>query len=161
VIPAADAGRAGMFRRRHVSWLVRVGVPLAVGAAAAYAVVSIGRVGAAPPEEGLSPAAFTQVTGIEIVRVAITAGGGAVDVRYRVHDGATALAHQGGGHGVAVVSESGDVLQTHAFHFGRPPAMKTGRTYFELIVNQGGAVEQGDHVTLLHGAARLSDVVVQ
>ncbi|HEY7561595.1 MAG TPA: hypothetical protein VH650_05415 [Gaiellaceae bacterium] len=151
-----------MLRRRHVSWLVRVGVPLVVGAAAAYGVLSISRVDAAPPvEEGMSPPAFTEATGIEILRVAITAGGGALDVRYRVRDGVKALTHQGGGHGVAVVSESGDVLQTHAFHFGRPPALKTGHTYYELLVNQGGAVEQGDHVTVLHGAARLPDVVVR
>jgi len=134
-----------------------------IAAAVTLAVVSITRGEAAPSAQGLSPAAFEEATGVEIIRVTVTASGGAIDVRYRVTDASQASAHAGG-HimtAVAVESESGDLLQTQFGMHSRAPTYRDGHTYYELLVNAGGVVEEGDHVTVVHGQGRLSDVVVQ
>ena len=127
------------------------------------AVVAITRSEAAPSAQALSSADFEQATGIEVMRVALTAGGGALDIRYRVTDASKASAHAGE-HTMAplaVESESGEVLQIPFGMHTRGPTYKDGHVYYELLVNGGGAVDEGDHVFVVVHGNRLSDVVVQ
>jgi len=162
MIPAAAAGTAGSSRRWSVRRVLTLGVPLAAAAAATFAVVAITRGEAAPSTQGLSPAAFEQATGVEVIRVALTASGGAIDIRYRVTDASKASGHAGGHMtAMAVESESGDLLQTPFGMHMRAPTYRDGHTYYELVVNSGGVVEQGDRVFLVMHNTRLSDVVVQ
>lgn len=160
--PVATATTAGSPRR----WSVRRLVILAVPAAAVAAVILVAASVRGWVEEastpGLSPAAFTEATGIEIVRVTVTASGGALDVRYRVTDASTASAHAAGGHTVVAVQPgSGELLDAMFGMHARTPKFENGHTYYQLLVNSGGAVEPGDHVSVVVHAARLSDVVVQ
>jgi len=162
MIPAVPAGTAGSSRRWSMRRVLTLGVPLAAAAAVTFAIVAITRGEAAPSTVGLSPAAFEEATGVEIIRVVVTASGGAIDIRYRVTDASKASGHAGGHMtAVAVESESGDLLQMQFGMHSRAPTYKNGHVYYELLVNTGGVVEQGDHVAVVHGQARLSDVVAQ
>ena len=163
MIPAAAAGTAGSSRRLNIRRLLTVGLPVAATVALAFAVFAITRGEAARSAEGLSPAAFEQATGMEVIRVALSAGGGALDIRYRVTDATKASLHAGE-HTMAplaVESESGEVLQTPFGMHSRGPTYKDGHVYYELLVNGGGVVEEGDHVSVVVHGTRLSDIVVQ
>ena len=142
--------------------MLMIGFVSATAAALAFAVVAITRGEAGPSGQALSPADFEQATGIEVIRIALTAGGGALDIRYRVTDAAKASAHAGGHMApLTVESESGEVLQIPFGMHTRGPTYKDGHVYYELLVNGGGAVKEGDHVVVVVHDARLSDVVVQ
>jgi hypothetical protein len=172
MIRADVAESSGPRRRLTVRRVVSIGLPfLAVGATAWFAVTILQGKPLAV-EQGLSPAGFTRTTGIEVIRVALIAGGGAVDLRFRVVDAEKTAAAQGGGptHLVVVDEDSGTVLRAPFSHYGQESegglhrsttSYREGRTYYHLLTNSDGTLEQGDHVTVVFGHVRLADVVVQ
>lgn len=172
MIPTAAAERPGLRRRLNVRRLVSVGLPFLAVGAAAWLAVTLLQGKPAPEQPSLSPAAFTEATGIEVVRVALIAGGGAIDLRYRVVDAEKAAsAHSGGPSPMVVVDESsGTVLRTGFSHYGQESGgglhragtdYRPGRTYYHLLTNSGGILQAGGRVTVVIGHARLTDVVVQ
>jgi hypothetical protein len=105
-------------------------------------------------------AAFEQETGIRVLRVAVTAGGGLVDFRYQVVDPDKALVVHDDPP-VLVDEKTGAVIDTpfmgHS-HSGQP---KAGHTYPVLLVNEQGLIGPGDTVTVVVGDSRLEHVGVQ
>jgi hypothetical protein len=71
---------------------------------------------------------------------------------------------------MVVDEDSGTVLRAPFSHYGQESEggmhretlnYSNGRTYFHLLTNSEGTLEQGDRVTVVFGHVRLADVVVQ
>lgn len=105
--------------------------------------------------------AFEEETGIRVLRVAMTAGGGMVDLQYQVLDPDKSLiVHDDDSPPSLVDQATGKVIATpwhdHAFR-----ELHTAVTYHELIMNGGGLMERGSKVTITVGDARLENIIVQ
>lgn len=120
--------------------------------------------GGAPPG-AIPPAAsagFTEATGVEIVRVAVTAGGGMLDLRYRVLNPDKAAVVHDADHPPAVIHEpTGTSVDRPWMPHHGSKAMHMAVIYYELLINPGGVVKRGDAVTVAIGGARLPHVIVQ
>jgi hypothetical protein len=120
---------------------------------------------AAPPEwrrPSVSMSGLAERSGVKLVRVAVTAGGGLLDLRYQVVDPGKALSIHNGRTPPAIVDERtglvfSDLLMGHA-HSGE---LKAAVTYYLVFENTGNWVRRGDKVTVLLGDAQVEDVVVQ
>lgn len=104
---------------------------------------------------------FEDRTGVRLVRVALTAGGGVIDVRYLVLNSTKAVeTFEDLGHPAVVDEDTGTRLSTpwmvHAIH----PKLNDAVTYAALLVNADGAVTSGGDVTVVMGDARLAHVPV-
>jgi hypothetical protein len=135
-------------------WLI----PLAALAAAASLgswILVRGDSGGSPPT-ALSASAFVQATGIRITRVAVTAGGGVIDLRFQVVDPSKADVVHGEG-ALAVVDEQSGLALTRPFHFhSSDTRFRAGSTYYELLVNRSGLIEAGDSVAVRVGKTTLA-----
>lgn len=111
--------------------------------------------------QALNHAAFEEETGIRVVRIAMTAGGGMIDLQYRILDPDKALiVHDDDNPPTLVDEASGWVLAT-PFHDHSFRELHTAVTYHELITNGDGLLERGSEVTLTVGDARLEHVLVE
>ena len=134
---------------------------LAVPVVAVAWAVSLFATGPPRDEElAASRAAFEQRTGVRVVRVALVAADGMVDLRYQVldpdlaadlHDTPPLLIDEGTNE---VIKE---LFMGHA-HSGTP---KAGPSYPIVFVNTGGLLERGSTVSIVIGEERLEHVVVQ
>jgi hypothetical protein len=130
--------------------------------AAAYLLVANSRDGATTDPLPLSTAAFEEVTGVEIVQVAVSGGGGILDLRYRVLDPDKAtLVHDPDNPPRLIHETTGQVASRPWMQHSRGKELHAAVTYFELLYNPGGVVKRGDAVTVAIGEARLAHVVVQ
>ena len=107
--------------------------------------------------------AFEQRTGVQLVRVAVTGGGGIVDLRYRVIDAdRSAVVHDRARLPALLDQETGEVIgepfmgMWHHHEFVKP-----GVTYYQLFVNREGLIRPGDDVAVRLGGATLRDVQVR
>jgi len=102
-----------------------------------------------------------QASGVTITRVAVTGGGGLVDLRFRVVDPDRAHALHDAATPPAVVDESSglvvhDLLMNHE-HTGD---FRAGATYYLVFNNPGNWVRRGAQVTVLLGNAEVEHVRV-
>jgi hypothetical protein len=102
-----------------------------------------------------------EASGVEITTVAVTGGGGLVDLRFKVVDPDRADALHDESTPPAVVDEQSglvvhDLLMNHA-HSG---PFKTGVTYYLVFNNPGNWVHRGGTVTVLLGDAQVEHVKV-
>jgi hypothetical protein len=100
-------------------------------------------------------------SGVTITRLAVTGGGGLVDLRFRVVDPQRAHALHDPGTPPAVVDEASglvvhDLLMNHE-HTGDYQA---GVTYYLVFDNPGNWVRRGARVTVLLGDAQVEHVPV-
>lgn len=114
------------------------------------------------PPVVLPAPAFTARTGVEVVQVAVTGGGGLVDVRYRVVDPDKANAVHERQNPPGLIDEATGVpvwqlVMGHA-HKGQ---VKPGVTYYLVFYNPSDVVRRGEKVTVQLGGARLEHVVVR
>jgi hypothetical protein len=107
-------------------------------------------------------AAFTERSGVRVVRVALTGGGGIIDFRYAVVD-ANKAAHVHHTTPVLVDEDSREVIDTFfmGHRHGRNVRPKAGHTYPLLYINEQGVVDRGDRVTVVIGHSQLEHVVVR
>jgi hypothetical protein len=110
----------------------------------------------------VSAVGLAERSGVRVVRIAVTGGGGLLDVRYEVIDPGRAAGLHDAATPPAVVDERTGapiegLLMGHAPH-SRP---KAGVTSVLIFVNAGNLVRRGDRVSLVLGGARLEHVVVQ
>jgi hypothetical protein len=99
--------------------------------------------------------------GVQIAHVGLTAGGGLVDVRFKVLDAAKAQALLGNAANVPMLM-AGDkppVMPPH--HALRGARFGEGRVFYILYPNSRGAIQPGVEVTVAVGDARLGPVVAQ
>jgi hypothetical protein len=120
----------------------------------------------APPSDpmaAISQAAFTDATGVRILRVFSTAGGGMIDVRYQVVDPDKAIIVHDTQNPPKLVNEATGQLIDRPFHdHSSKTQLRAGGTYQEILVNEGGVINPGDLITIFIGSdARLEHVPVQ
>jgi hypothetical protein len=110
----------------------------------------------------LSAAAFQSRTGVRIVRVAVSGGGGLVDLRYQVVDPDTAASLHDPADPPEVVDERTGVVVDSLFmghsHQGR---LNAAETYYLIFENPGNLVRRGTRVTVRLGRARVAHVPVR
>jgi len=116
-----------------------------------------------PAEATASRARFTEITGLEILWVAISGAGGIVDLRYRVVDEKTAASHESHQSVPAIIdSKTGKALTTQWMGHAHPPdSFNDDRNYWMLFLNPNELVERGDRVAVRLGHARLTGVRVR
>jgi len=136
-----------------------IGILTLAPAAAVWVLTSGPRSTTVERSTRVAQAAFEEETGIRVIRVALTGGGGLVDFRYQVIDPDKAeVVHL---YPPNLVDEkTGDVIDAlfmgHS-HRGNP---KAGYTYPLLFVNRAGLVQPGGAVAVVIGDWRLEHVPV-
>lgn len=144
---------------RPVLWLVAAGGLALVAAGAASSWLSP----EAPTEPEWSRERFEQETGLRLVRVALTGGGGLIDIRWQVLDPDKALVVHDPRSPPAIVDQASCVTvdRTWMQHAHKRKELRMASTYYTLLVNAGGVVRRGSTVTFQVGEARLPGVTVQ
>lgn len=105
--------------------------------------------------------AFEEQTGIRVIRLALTAGGGMLDLQYQVIDPGKALVvHDEDDPPQLIAASTGEVLAT-PFHSHTARKVQVGLTYHQVILNSGGLLERGSKVILKVGGAVLEGLIVE
>jgi hypothetical protein len=114
-----------------------------------------------PLPAAVSPAGLVARSGVRVVRVTASGGGGLLDLRYQVVDpDAAAAVHAAAAPPALVDERTGGVIAglfMGHMHHGRA---KAGVTYYLVFTNPGNAVRPGDRVSVVLGDARLAHVPV-
>jgi hypothetical protein len=151
---------------------VMTGIAVVAGVLAAWFLYS-GR----KDQSAAAPAAVAQISwgrtpvdtdglaarsGVRITQVAVTGGGGLLDLRFQVLDPNRANSLHDAATPPAVIDESSglvvrDLLMSHA-HTGKFTA---GETYYLVFENPGNWIRRGSKVTVLLGQAQVAHVVVR
>ena len=127
---------------------------------------SNGQTSAEPPPQwqrpAVSAAGLAERSGVRLVRVAVTAGGGLLDLRYQVVDPSKAVTVHEARTPPAIIDERtglvlNRLLMGHAHHGQLKPAV----TYYLIFENTGNWVRRGSEVTVLLGDAQVEHVVVK
>jgi hypothetical protein len=110
----------------------------------------------------VSAAGLADRSGVKITHVAVTGGGGLVDLRFQVIDPDKANALHDAATPPAVVDERTglvvhDLLMSHS-HTG---AFKPGITYYYVFNNPGNIVHRGARVVVMLGNAQVEHVRVR
>lgn len=106
-------------------------------------------------------ASFEDITGIRVVRVALSAGGGIVDLRYQVLDPDKALAIHDDEAPPRLIDEKTAEVVAIPFHDHATRELHTAVTYREMFMNGGGALDRGDRVTIEVGEAVIQHIEVE
>jgi hypothetical protein len=110
----------------------------------------------------VSAARLVDRSGVKITQVAVTGGGGLVDLRYQVVDPDRANALHEPSTPPAVVDErSGLVVHELLMSHSHTGPFKAGVTYYLVFNNPGNWVRHGSKVTVLLGNAQVEHVVVR
>ena len=110
----------------------------------------------------VSPAGLLERSGVRVVRVAASGGGGLLDLRYQVVDPDRAAATHDLDTPPALVDErTGGVIAGLLMGHAHRARLKAGLTYYLVFENPGNLVRRGDRVSVVLGAARLAHVPVQ
>ena len=155
--------RAAGFVAARASLVLALGALIAVAGAG---VVWFGDEGPPPParvseSQVVSADEFLSVAGAEIMFITETAGGGMLDIRYRVIDPDKALVFHDENLPIALYQDGGVYLERPFHEHSHDVELTPAAIYNELIVNTGSAFHSGDVVSLLVGPYRLDDVSIQ
>ncbi len=119
---------------------------------------------AVPPEwqrPAVTAADLVQRSGVKLVRVAVTGGGGLIDVRFQVVDPDKAASlHQPRTPPAVVDERTGLVVHDLLMNHSHTGPMKPAQTYYLVFENPGGWVRSGSQVSVLLGDAQVDHVVV-
>ena len=139
----------------------------AIAAAVAFAGLAAWMLVARPSgttaaEQAAEQAVFVEKTGVRPVHVAVTGGGGLIDLRYQVVDAEKATAAHDPKRPPSLIDEaSGKPINQTWMGHSHTRAFHAGTSYFELLINSRGRLEHGSRVTLVMGDARLEHVRVE
>ncbi len=112
--------------------------------------------------ESLPVEEFEDVTGIRVVRVAYSAGGGLLDLAYQILEPDKSVALHDDDLPPGLFNDRTDTVLLQRFHdHAHDRDLHQAIVYHELLVNSEGAVELGDKVSVLIGRWRLDGVEVQ
>lgn len=155
--------------RSHRALMVRVLGAVTGAAGVLVAAIAIAGGGSSAPQRHarplpavVSPAGLIERSGVRVVRVAATGGGGLLDLRFQVVDPDRAAAVHDADTPPALVDERtggaiAGLLMGHSHH-GR---FKAGVTYYLVFENPGSLVRRGDRVSVVLGPGRLEHVLVR
>lgn len=106
-------------------------------------------------------AVFEEATGIRVLRVALTAAGGVVDLQYQVVDPDKALIVHDDENPPRLMDVDSGLVIAEPFHDHAARELHTAVTYHQLIMNGGGLLKRGSKVTITVGDSRLANIRVQ
>ena len=106
-------------------------------------------------------AVFEEQTGIRVLRVAVTAGGGMVDLQYQVLDPDKSLIVHDDEDPPQLIDVATGRVVAIPFHDHSFRELHTAVTYHEIIMNGGGLLQRGSKVRLLIGDSKLQNLIVQ
>lgn len=112
-------------------------------------------------QQSAALAAFEAESGIRVLRVVMTAGGGMLDLQYQVIDPDKSLIVHDDDSPPTLIDQASGTLIATPWHDHSFRELHTAVTYHELIMNAGGLLERGDKVTLTLGKVKLEDLIVQ
>ena len=105
---------------------------------------------------------LAEVSGVQIVYVAITGGGGLIDLRYQVIDPDKANAVHDENYPPTLVDEAtGLVVNSLLMGHSHTGTFNAGQTYYMIFENPGNIVQSGNKVSVLLGNAEVDHVVVK
>ena len=120
------------------------------------------RIAAMYQRPAVSDTGLVGVSGVRIVQVALTGGGGLIDVRFQVVDPNKADAINADATPPALVDEeSGLVVNAPLMGHQGTHAYKSGLTYYIVFENPGNLVQRDGKVSVLLGNAQVEHVVVR
>ena len=168
---SAAPARRGRFRppgrARIAGFLAGVLIAAGIGALALWLPQrSNGQTSAEPSAHWRRPAVsasgLAERSGVRLIRVAVTGGGGLLDLRYQVVDPSKAAAVHEAQTPPAIIDERtglvlNRLLMGHAHHGQLKPAV----SYYLIFENTGNWVRRGSEVTVLLGDAQVEHVVVK
>jgi hypothetical protein len=110
----------------------------------------------------VSAPGLAQRSGVRLVRVAVTGGGGLLDLRYQVVDPSKAVAVHEAQTPPAIIDErTGLVLNRLLMGHAHHGQLKQAVSYYLIFENTGSWVRRGSEVTVLLGDAQVEHVVVK
>lgn len=110
----------------------------------------------------VSPAGLVDRSGIRVLTVAITGGGGLIDLRYQVVDPDKATTvHDAKTPPVIVDEATGLVVNQLLMGHAQKGPFKAGLTYYLIFENPGNLIDRGSTVSVLLGNAQLEHIVVR
>jgi hypothetical protein len=149
--------------KSKVGWqrmALAVGIVLLLGLAL-WMIVSQVAAGGLQNKQAAAKATFEEQTGIRILRVVMTAGGGMIDLQYQVLDPDKSLiVHDDEDPPQLIDVASGQIVAT-PFHDHSARELHTAVTYHEIIMNGDGLLQRGSRVTLLVSDSKLENLIVQ
>lgn len=156
----ALTANVGRDRRRHQVLALSAGATLAlVAVIGAWTFTSTEF---RKDDSAAAEAAFEEATGVQIVRIAVSAGGGLLDLRYRVLDpDKAAVVHDKAKPPTIIDEATGQGASQPWMPHHRGGDHRFALMYYELIVDPGGIIKRGDRVTVVVGGTPLPHVVVQ
>lgn len=120
------------------------------------------RGGPGHPLVDIPQSAFIEATGVRVTLVAVTAGGGMVDLRYQVIDpDKAAIVHDPTKPPGVLDEATGQVVNRPWMGHAHAGQLQAGVTYYLILVNPGGVIKPGSPVSVLIGDSRLEHVLVQ
>lgn len=105
--------------------------------------------------------AFEEDTGIRVVRIVLTGGGGIVDLQYQVVDPDKALIVHDADNPPMMIDEKHNYVFANPFHEHADRELHTAVIYHEMIMNGAGVIERGSKITLIVGDSILEGIIVQ
>jgi hypothetical protein len=151
---------SGLRRPRALALLLIV-----AGGAAAAVIAFVGSDRDATPATlpaQLSQSAFEEAAGVRVVRVAVTGGGGLVDLRYQIVDPDKAAAIHASATPPKLIDErTGKAVDRLWMHHGASGTPRAGQSYFLLFVDGKRVLASGSSVSVVLAGARLDHVLVQ
>ena len=100
--------------------------------------------------------------GVQIVHLAVTGGGGLIDLRYRVVDPAKATSvHDDETPPVLFDDTTGVVVDQLLMEHAHRGDFRAGQTYYLIFENPGNLVQKGSTVSVLLGSAQVDKVEVK
>ena len=120
---------------------------------------------ASPPawqRPAVSASGLAERSGVRLIRVAVTGGGGLLDLRYQVVDPSKAVTVHEAGTPPAIIDErTGLVLNRLLMGHAHQGPLKPAVSYYLVFENTGNWVNHGSEVTVLLGDAEVEHVVVK
>src|SRR5215471_6978424 len=168
---SAAPARRGRFRppgrARIAGFLAGVLIATGIGVLALWLPQrSSGQTSAEPPAQwrraAVSAPGLAERSGVRLIRVAVTGGGGLLDLRYQVVDPNKAVAVHEAKTPPAIIDErTGLVLNRLLMGHAHQGELKPAVTYYLVFENTGNWVRRGSEVTVLLGDAQVEHVVVK
>ncbi|RMH73919.1 MAG: hypothetical protein D6683_13035 [Actinomyces sp.] len=122
------------------------------------------RIGIGPRDDllgGLDQSAFAGATGVWIEDVQLVAGGGLINIRYRILDVEKSEVVHDLDNPPRIITSDGFEISFQRHQHAHDRENRLGTIYGEQLVNLGGLVHHGDRVTVIIGTERLEGVTVR
>ena len=110
----------------------------------------------------VTEAGLAEASGVQIVYVALTGGGGLIDLRYQVIDPDKANAvHDENNPPTIVDNATGVVVNSLLMGHSHTGTFTAGQTYYMIFENPGNIVQSGNKVSVFLGNAEVDDIIVK